>query len=84
MFPAGQFPFSVAPGIWPLGVSPTDKSAVMTVDQFQQSLDTDYTVTDTYVWIFGMGTAWQSDQYGPVVSNFPQYLNVVRHACTTH
>lgn len=84
MFPPGQFPFSVAPGIWPLGVSPTDKSAVMTVDQFQQSLDTDYTVTDTYVWIFGMGTAWQSDQYGPVVSNFPQYLNVVRHACTTH
>jgi hypothetical protein len=81
MFVPGQFPFSVAPGIWPLGVSITDKSAVMSVDQFQQNLATDYTVTNSYVWIFGMGTAWQSDKYGSVVSNFPEYTSVVQNAC---
>ena len=82
MFIPGQFPFSVAPGIWPLGVSSTNKSAVMSVDQFQQNLATDYAETDSYVWIFGMGTAWQSDKYGPVVPNFPQYTTVVQNACT--
>ena len=82
MFRPGKFPFSVAPGIWPLGKSPMDKSARMSVDQFQQNLATDYTETGTYVWIFGMGTAWQPDKYGPVVSNFPEYTNVVWNACT--
>lgn len=82
MFTPGQFPFSVAPGIWPLGKSATDKSARMSVSQFQQNLTTDYAETDSYVWIFGMGTAWQSDKYGPVVSNFPAYTNVVQNACS--
>lgn len=82
MFAPGQFPFSVAPGIWPLGVSSTDKSAVMSVSQFQQNLATDYAEADSYVWIFGMGNAWQTDKYGSVVPNFYQYTNVVKSACT--
>lgn len=82
MFSAGAFPFSVAPGIWPLGKSGSDKSAVMSVNQFQQNLATDYRETNSYVWIFGMGTAWQPDKYGPVVPNFLQYVRVVKSACT--
>ena len=82
MFTPGKFPFSVAPGIWPLGKSGTDKSARMSVDQFQKNLSTDYAETNSYVWIYGMGTAWQPDEYGPVVSNFSEYTNVVKHACT--
>lgn len=81
MFRPGKFPFSVAPGIWPLGNSISDKSARMSADQFQQNLATDYMETSSYVWIFGMGTAWQPDRYGPVVSNFPEYVNVVKFAC---
>lgn len=81
MFTPGKFPFSVAPGIWPLGVSGSDKSARMSVSQFQQNLATDYAVTDSYVWIFGMGSAWKSDKNGPVVPNFIEYTNVVKNAC---
>ncbi len=81
MFTPGKFPFSVAPGIWPLGQSGLDKSARMSVAQFQQNLAAAYMETDSYVWIFGMGTAWQPDKYGPVVSNFPEYANVVQYAC---
>lgn len=82
MFNPGKFPFSVAPGIWPLGVSGADKSARMSVDQFQRNLAMDYLETNSYVWIFGMGTAWKPDKYGPVVPNFVQYANVARNACT--
>lgn len=82
MFNPGKFPFSVAPGIWPLGVSGSDKSARMSVAQFQSNLATDYQVTDSYVWIFGMGTAWKTDKNGPVVPNFLEYANVATSACT--
>lgn len=78
----GKFPFSVAPGTWPLGKTSTNKAAVMTVDKFQQNIAAEYKAATSYVWIFGNGTAWQSDKYGPVVSNFPQYVNAARHACT--
>ncbi|HLI16744.1 MAG TPA: hypothetical protein VKV22_00555 [Rhodanobacteraceae bacterium] len=81
MFKPGAFPFSVAPGIWPLGKSGSDKSPVMSVSQFQQNLATDYKVARSYVWIFGMGTAWQPDKYGPVAPDFLQYTNVVKNAC---
>lgn len=81
MFNPGKFPFSVAPGIWPLGISGSDKSARMSVSQFETNLATDYQVTDSYVWIFGMGTAWKPDAQGPVVPNFIQYTNVVQNAC---
>lgn len=78
----GKFPFSVAPGTWPLGKSGSDKSAVMTVDRFQPNISAEYKAATSYVWIFGMGTAWQSDKYGPVVPNFFQYVNAARSACT--
>ncbi len=78
----GKFPFSVAPGTWPLGKSATDKSAVMSVDRFQPNIAASSKATTSYVWIFGMGTAWKSDKYGPVVPNFPQYVNAAGNACT--
>jgi DNA-binding ferritin-like protein (Dps family) len=52
----------------------------MTVDKFQQNFTADYKAAKSYVWIFGNGTSWQSDKYGPVVPNFPQYLNAARNA----
>ncbi|HVU82133.1 MAG TPA: hypothetical protein VHD89_09040 [Rhodanobacteraceae bacterium] len=76
----GKFPFTVAPGSWPLGKTSTNKAAVMTVDKFQQNFTADYKAAKSYVWIFGNGTSWQSDKYGPVVPNFPQYLNAARNA----
>lgn len=72
----------MAPGIWPLGPTSTDKAARMTVSQFQQNLSAMYGLQPTppYVWIFCDGSAWQTDGpygAGPVVANFNDYIGVI-------
>jgi len=73
--------FAVAPGLWPLGHSYTDKSARMTPGQFASALEEADAISPDYVWIYGFGSAWQSDGpygNGPVTKNFAQYLDVLR------
>jgi hypothetical protein len=72
--------FLVAPGLWPLGHSYTDKSARMTVKQFSRALEKVDDSAEDYVWIYGFGSAWQSNgPYGDgkVVKRFPAYINVI-------
>lgn len=78
---------SLSPGLWPLGKSYTDKSALETPASFQQRLITSYASASQYVWIYGSGSAWQTDGpfgAGPVVSNFNQYttaIHTLKNAC---
>lgn len=82
--------FNIAPGLWPLGHSVTDKSARFSPGEFEQRLQAAFAAAKRYVWIFGDASAWQTDgPYGPgpVVANFPQYLAAIRQArvsCTPH
>lgn len=71
---------SVAPGLWPLGLSKWDKSARMSPAQFKQQLEAGFQVAPDYVWIYAYGSAWQTDgPYGPgpVTANFQQYVDAV-------
>jgi hypothetical protein len=79
--------FSVAPGLWPLGKSYQDKSARFSASDFAQHLRDAMTSTTTYVWIYGFGSAWQSDGpygQGPTVhdlSNYAQALSEAKRMC---
>lgn len=71
---------SVAPGLWPLGKSYQDKTARLTPAQFRQELQAAFTVAPDYVWIYGYGSAWQTDGpygKGPVVKNFNMYTGAI-------
>lgn len=86
---AGRSGLSVAPGLWPLGHSYTDKSARDTPPAFAEHLRSAYSAAKDYVWIYGYGSAWQTDgPYGeaPVTPDFPQYtaaIHAMRASCTT-
>jgi len=81
----------VALGIWPLGKSYTDKSARSTSEQFQQRLQGAFQEAmrenSPYVWIFGYGSAWQTDgPYGkgsvdPHLSDFARVIHRVKEQC---
>lgn len=80
-YPFSRTPIQVAPGIWPLGLSSIDKDARMTPEEFEQRLATMYALKPPYAWIFGYGSAWQTDGpygAGPVVSNFDQYIQAIQ------
>lgn len=78
---------SVAPGLWPLGKSYEDKSARVSASEFAQWVHHAMTSTTGYVWIYGFGSAWQTDGpygKGPAVSGLADYARAVlqaRHAC---
>lgn len=79
--------FSTAPGLWTLGHTRTDKAARESPARFQRRLATAYGGAKRYVWIYGKGSAWQTDgpyAPGPVVANFDQYkaaIHAVRAQC---
>lgn len=85
---ASRSDLSVAPGLWPLGHSYTDKSARDTPQAFAEHLRSAYSAAEDYVWIYGYGSAWQTDgPYGkaPVTADFPQYtaaIHAMRASCT--
>lgn len=71
---------SVAPGLWPLGKSYTDKSARLSPEDFDKELGAAYSTAKRYVWIYGYGSAWDPDgsYKGPVDGNFGQYVTAIR------
>jgi hypothetical protein len=72
---------SVAPGLWPLGKSKTDKSARMTPQKFAQGMADAYSVAPNYAWIYGYNSAWQTDGAygkGPVAPGFDAYPEAIR------
>ncbi|WHZ20049.1 MAG: hypothetical protein OJF55_002198 [Rhodanobacteraceae bacterium] len=75
---------SIAPGLWPLGHSSSDKSARESPENFLGRLQAAMSVASRYVWIYGYGSAWQTDgpyyKKGPVVDNFPDYVRAVHEA----
>lgn len=79
--------FSTAPGLWPLGRTRTDKAARESPARFHKRLAIAYDSAKRYVWIYGKGSAWQTDgPYAPgrVVPDFDQYtaaIHAVRATC---
>lgn len=73
---------TVAPGLWPLGRSFSDKSPRMSPQKFEQELQAAFAVAPKYVWIWGYGSAWQTNGpfgKGPVTSNFKAYVDAIHH-----
>jgi len=71
---------STAPGLWPLGLSIWDKSPRETPAQFKKQLQDAFSASQEYVWIYGYGSAWQTNGpygSGPVTANFQQYVDAV-------
>jgi len=81
----------VAPGLWPLGKSYTDKSAHVSAAQFAERLRLTLQFAaqegSPYIWIYGHGSAWEEN--GPWGNNhvdpqFNQFLNAlhrVKQSC---
>lgn len=71
---------SVAPGLWPLGKSYSDKSARLSPADFAQELREAYSSANRYVWIYGFGSAWVADGIykGPVDPQFGKYVAAIR------
>lgn len=72
---------SASLGLWPLGTNYQNKSAQISPEVFFQQLRSAYSVSSSYVWIYGFGSAWQTDGpygKGPVVSNFEDYVRAVK------
>ncbi|HEX5488259.1 MAG TPA: hypothetical protein VFX04_03815 [Rhodanobacteraceae bacterium] len=80
---------TASPGLWTLGPTQRDKSARETPTRFEQRLEAAYAASKRYVWIYGKGSAWQTDgpyAPGPVNADFDQYLHVihqVRASCSS-
>ena len=77
----------IALGIWPLGKSYTDKSARSTPEVFRKRLQEAFHENSPYVWIYGHGSAWQTDgPYGkgsvdPHFSDFVRVIHQVKEQC---
>lgn len=55
----------------------------MTPAQFSAALQKSEAAARDYVWLYGFGSAWQTDGpygLGPVVANFKQYKAVIHRA----
>jgi len=75
-----------APGLWPLGPTRMDKSAREKPAKFEERLRAAYAAASQYVWIYGHGSAWQTDgpyAAGPVTSEFNQFTDVVHRVETS-
>jgi hypothetical protein len=72
----------IVPGLWPLGHSYTDKSPRMSVETFGKDLKQSFGEHTKYVWIYGFGSAWETDgSYGkgPVTKNFNDYVRALHN-----
>jgi hypothetical protein len=75
--------FEIDPAFWPLGHSYTDKSPRTPVDQFSRELEDAFAQHPRYVWIYGFGSAWETDGpygKGPVALNFRDYIAALHRA----
>jgi hypothetical protein len=70
---------SIAPGLWPLGKSYTDKRARITPAQFQERLQLAMDGKPPYVWIYGLGNTWK-EKGGPMEPRFEEYVRVIQQA----
>ncbi|HTV53487.1 MAG TPA: hypothetical protein VMI06_01070, partial [Terriglobia bacterium] len=70
---------SIAPGLWPLGKSYTDKRARITPVQFQERLQLAMDGKPPYVWIYGLGNTWK-EKGGPMEPRFEEYMRVIHQA----
>lgn len=71
----------IIPGLWPLGHSYTDKSPRMSAGAFEKDLKQSFSEHAKYVWIYGFGSAWETDGAygkGPVTKNFEDYVQALR------
>lgn len=69
-----------APGLWPLGPTRTDKSRRESPAKFEERLKAAYAAADQYVWIYGKGSAWQTNgpyAPGPVTPDFKQFTDAI-------
>jgi hypothetical protein len=75
----------IDPAFWPLGRSYTDKSDRLSVDQFSQELGNAFAERPRYVWIYGFGSAWETNGpygKGEVAANFHDYVAALQRAKT--
>jgi hypothetical protein len=75
-----------APGLWPLGPTQKDKSERETPAKFEERLRAAYAASSRYVWIYGHGSAWQTDgpyAAGPVTPDFDRFTDVVHSVKTS-
>jgi len=81
---------SFAFGLWPLGRTYTNKAPHETPQQFYQRLQIAFAAGQPYVWIYGHGSAWQTNgPYGsgavdPRFGEFVQALTRVKAECASH
>lgn len=52
---------SVAPGLWPLEHSYRDKSARLFPAPFEKEIQAAFPVAPNHGWIYGFGSAWQTE-----------------------
>jgi hypothetical protein len=75
-----------APGLWPLGPTRTNKAARESPGRFSDRLKAAYAAAGPYVWIYGHGSAWQSDgpyAPGPVTPEFSQFTDAIHRMETS-
>lgn len=80
---AASMHLSGAPGLWPLGPTRTNKSARESPGRFSDRLRAAYSAASQYVWIYGHGSAWQTDgpyAPGPVTPEFTQFTGAIHQA----
>lgn len=71
----------IVPGLWPLGHSYTDKSPRVSASAFEENLRHSFGEHTRYVWIYGFGSAWETNgSYGkgPVAGKFNEYVQALR------
>lgn len=71
---------SFAFGLWPLGKTYTDKAPHETPQQFYQRLQIAFAAGQPYVWIYGHGSAWQTNGpygSGAVDTQFPEFVQAL-------
>jgi len=77
---ASAMHLSGAPGLWPLGPTRTNKAARESPGRFKNRLHAAYAAASQYVWIYGHGSAWQTDgpyAPGPVTADFNQFTDAI-------
>jgi hypothetical protein len=82
---AASMHLSGAPGLWPLGPTRTNKAARESPGRFADRLRAAYAAANQYVWIYGHGSAWQTDgpyAPGPVTPEFNQFTDAIHRVET--
>jgi hypothetical protein len=72
---------SVAVGLWPLGITYTNKGERDTPEKFKARLIQAVRLSPDYVWIYGHGSAWEKNGpygQGDTDPKFDQYVRTVR------